>query len=59
MDYITTREAASHLRVTPYTIRRWAQQGLIGTKIPSATIKGHWRFQLDELDRFVNKGKGE
>lgn len=48
-NYFSPNEAAEMLRVSPITLRQWAQKGLIQAFI---TAGGHRRFALEELERF-------
>lgn len=46
-DYVTPGEAARHLHVSPKTINRWANEGLLPCVI---TLGGHRRFRRDDVD---------
>lgn len=50
-DWLTTPEAAAHLRVHPETVRRWAREGAI----PAVKLgnRGGLRFRAEDLDRFM------
>jgi len=50
--YLTSNEVASLLRVSPVTIRQWAQKGMINAEF---TPGGHRRFMVDEIKRFASK----
>ena len=50
--YLTSNEVASLLRVSPVTIRQWAQKGMISAEF---TPGGHRRFMVDEIKRFASK----
>ncbi len=49
-DYLTPKETADVLRVSPITIRVWAQKGLLKA---STTAGGHRRFEREEVERFA------
>lgn len=48
--YYTSIEVAALLRVSPVTIRQWAQKGMIDAEF---TPGGHRRFLLPEIERFA------
>jgi len=50
--YLTSNEVASLLRVSPVTVRQWAQKGLINAEF---TPGGHRRFMVDEIERFASE----
>lgn len=50
--YLTSNQVASLLRVSPVTIRQWAQKGLINAEF---TPGGHRRFMVDEIERFASE----
>ena len=50
MDFLTPTEAAKHLRVSPITLRKWADKGLIQTL---TTLGGHRRYPLSEVKRLL------
>ena len=50
--YLTSNEVASLLRVSPVTIRQWAQKGMISAEF---TPGGHRRFMVDEIKRFASQ----
>lgn len=45
--WIDTTEAASHLKVSKLTLRRWIKSGLLQAK---RTPTGDYRFKRSELD---------
>jgi excisionase family DNA binding protein len=47
---LKTNEAAQYLGVSRSSLTNWARQGLIGG---GATPGGHYRFSLEELDKFA------
>jgi excisionase family DNA binding protein len=49
-DYLTPNEVATLLRVSPVTVRQWAQKGLLAAQ---TTAGGHRRFSRDVVDRFA------
>lgn len=51
-DYMTPKETAELLRVSPITIRVWAQKGLL---LASTTAGGHRRFERSEIERFARE----
>lgn len=52
--WLTTAEAAAYASRHPDTLRDAAKAGeLRGTQRPSASGKGHWRFKVEDLDRWL------
>lgn len=51
-DYLTPKETADVLRVSPITVRVWAQKGLLKA---STTAGGHRRFERSEVERFARE----
>ena len=51
-DYLTPKETADALRVSPITVRVWAQKGLLKA---STTAGGHRRFERTEIERFARE----
>ncbi len=47
--YLTPAEAAKRLRVSPMTVRAWANKGML---VSETTAGGHRRYREDEVDRF-------
>ena len=50
--YLTSNEVAALLRVSPVTIRQWAQKGMINAEL---TPGGHRRFMVAEIKRFASE----
>ncbi|MDP2963585.1 MAG: response regulator [Sulfurimicrobium sp.] len=50
MDYLTPTEAGKLLGVSPITLRKWADRGLIKAR---ATLGGHRRYPLNEVERML------
>jgi len=57
MDYstgtVTTGEAAKLFKVTPSTIKRWADAGLLPH---TRTLGGHLRFDRAKLEQIAEQG---
>jgi hypothetical protein len=54
MSWLNVADAAYHTGYHPDTIRRAAVRGdLAGSKRPSTSGRGHWRFRLEDLDRWT------
>ncbi len=51
-NYFTPREVARLFKVSPVTVRQWAQKGLLEAVF---TAGGHRRFELRELARFAQE----
>ena len=49
-DYLTPNEVATLLRVSPITVRQWAQKGLLQAQ---TTAGGHRRFSRGVVERFA------
>ena len=49
-EHLTTRQAASHCRVSIPTLRRWIRAGALGAHL---TPGGHRRIDLHEFQRFL------
>jgi excisionase family DNA binding protein len=49
-EWLTSTEAAAHLKVAPRTLVRWARNGLIPAHRLSGTGRITWRFLRSELD---------
>lgn len=52
MSLLTPAEASKRLKVSPITLRKWADSGLIEARI---TIGGHRRYLLSEVDRLATR----
>jgi excisionase family DNA binding protein len=50
--FLTTKEAASYLRVHWMTLSKWCKEG----SMPAAKIGKNWRIKKDDLDKWF-KGK--
>ncbi len=50
--FLTPREVARLLHVSPITVRSWANKGLLRTEI---TPGGHRRFSFDEVERLAGE----
>jgi excisionase family DNA binding protein len=49
--YLTLREAADWLRLTPYTVKQWIKSGKIkGKKIGK---RGDWRIKVEEVTKIL------
>jgi len=54
-DYLSTKEAARHLNISPRTLEAMRATG----RGPACRRHGRlWRYQLDELDRWSELGSG-
>jgi excisionase family DNA binding protein len=51
-DYVTPGEAAAYLHVSPKTINRWANDGLIPCIL---TLGGHRRFRRGDVNAAVRQ----
>jgi len=51
-DYVTPGEAAAYLHVSPKTINRWANNGLIPCIL---TLGGHRRFRRGDINAAVRQ----
>ncbi len=51
-EYLTLKEAARILSVSPYTLRRWIRQGrLEAFRLPTA--RSGWRVPRQEIERLL------
>jgi len=48
--WLTSREAASYLKVEPRTLLMWARQGTVKGYVLSGTRRQTWRFLHPDLD---------
>jgi PTS system nitrogen regulatory IIA component len=48
---LTTREVAFILKVSPRTVRLWAEC----SEIPALRVGGPWRFRRDEFNRWLER----
>jgi excisionase family DNA binding protein len=55
MELLTPKDAASILGVTPDTLRRWAEEGKLGSE---TTAGGHRRYAWSEVERVRQQGRG-
>lgn len=51
-NLLTPTEAANRLMVSPITLRKWAEKGLIQTLV---TLGGHRRYPLSEVERLLQR----
>jgi excisionase family DNA binding protein len=51
---LTAKECAQYLRVSPFTLRKMEQQGLI---VPSRTPGGHRRYTLEMLNEYLENSR--
>lgn len=52
MRYLTVKEVAEVLRVTPYTVRKWIRQG----KLFASKTGKEYRIHNGHVQGFINKG---
>jgi excisionase family DNA binding protein len=50
----TAKEAAAYLRVSPFTLRKMEQLGMI---VPYRTPGGHRRYSLDMLNEYLEDSR--
>jgi excisionase family DNA binding protein len=56
-ELLDVRQAATFLKISTSTIRRWAQsKELIGLKVG---IRGDWRFTKEELLKMIKTNDGQ
>ena len=53
IETYTVDEVAHALKLHPYTIRRLSRE----RKIPAFKFGGQWRFNKEEIQKWMNKGK--
>lgn len=56
IQYLTPSQVARVLHVSPKTVSRWADQGLLSCVI---TLGGHRRFRRQEIEEVVRRMTGE
>jgi excisionase family DNA binding protein len=49
-EWLTTEEAARHLKVKPRSLLLWVRQGKIKAFAVSGTRRRVWRFRREDLD---------
>ena len=56
MEYrlMTAKEAADYLRVSPFTLRKAEQMGML---VPYRTPGGHRRYSLDMLNEYLENSR--
>jgi excisionase family DNA binding protein len=54
-SYLTPKEVAAELMVTPETVRLWEQKGLLPAEL---TLGGHRRFKREDIDAFSRRRSG-
>jgi len=52
-DIMTTKEMAAYLRLHEITICKYAAEGVI----PAIRIGRVWRFDRDEIDKWINESQ--
>jgi len=50
IEWLTTNEAAAHLKVKPRTLLLWVRQGKVKGFALSGTKRRVWRFRREDLD---------
>jgi excisionase family DNA binding protein len=55
-DYLTPAEVARIHHVSPKTVSRWAQQGLLPCLV---TLGGHRRFRREHVEEIARRMSGE
>ena len=56
IEFLTPSQVARVLHVSPKTVSRWADQGLLSCVI---TLGGHRRFRRQEIEEVVRRMTGE
>ncbi len=51
---LTAKESAEYLRISPFTLRKMEQRGLI---VPYRTPGGHRRYTLEMLDEYLEQSR--
>jgi len=49
-EWLTTQEAAQHLKVKPRTLLVWVRRGKVKSFVLSGTRRRVWRFRREDLD---------
>lgn len=52
--WLTVKEVAEYLQLSPDQIYRLAQQG----RIPASKVGARWRFKRENIDRWMEEQKG-
>ena len=50
VEWLTTQEAAQHLKVKPRTLLVWVRRGKVKAFALSGTRRRVWRFRREDLD---------
>lgn len=50
VEWLTTQEAAKHLKVKPRTLLVWVRRGKVKAFALSGTRRRVWRFRREDLD---------
>lgn len=53
MEYLTTNEACSKLKITRKTLETWCGEG----KLPKYKIGGRVLYKLNEVDNLINSNR--
>lgn len=51
---LTPRESAEYLRISPFTLRKMEQMGLI---VPFRTPGGHRRYSVEMLNEYLERSR--
>lgn len=55
MSWLTVEQIAAHLQISKETVYRWLDQG----KVPAHRVGRQWRFQVAEVDAWVQRGHAD